>query len=140
MNDKTRLGLIIILTITVILMVIALGVIFLIKGDYSRVTILGPLAIIIVVTAAVSLYKVYQRVKQGFPLKDERSKGLERQAATWAFYVGIYWLLILSWLSETSYFTAWGLAPRHIGELGIIGMALVFSLAYWHFSRRGGRV
>lgn len=76
----------------------------------------------------------YKSLKRGESLKDERSRKLEIKAAAYAFYIGIYWLLALSIIID--YFKV-DIPARSVPSVGLAGMAILFGLAYWYFSKKG---
>lgn len=107
------------------------------SGDYVWAFVIVAIAAVGAVVAFIILKKAYVSVfKNGFPLKDERSKKLEVYAGACAFFIGIYWLLFLAYAVENF---SWGLGleKRHVAEFGIIGQALIFGLTYWYLSKRG---
>lgn len=137
MNDKIRLFFIIFFTALLVLGLAMWAWPLFKSGDYVWAGAVVAVAVIAAVVAFIIFKKLYVSVfKKGWPLKDERSKKLEVYAGAWAFFIGIYWLLFLAYAVENF---SWGLGleKRHVAELGIVGQALIFGLAYWYLSKRG---
>jgi len=134
-NDKKTL-----LIMAVLFSFLAISIIFWCVFDYlnsgKKNEGIGVIAIALtIVVFGLKLIKdKYDSLKQGEPLKDERSKKLETKAAACAFYIGIYWLLGLSIAIDN-----FGLSipASSVPSLGIAGMAIIFGLSYWYFSKRG---
>src|SRR4030042_5667233 len=99
-RDRIRLTAIIILS----LLVIATGTLLMVtsfrKGEIAG----GVLGMIIAVTILVFALLVFIRgnrdLKEGYPLKDERSKRVIEKASSTAFYVSLYLLLAIGYFSD----------------------------------------
>ena len=58
------------------------------------------IALIILIFAMVVFVRGNRDLKEGFPLKDERSKRVLEQAASTSFYISLYLLLAIGFLSD----------------------------------------
>lgn len=134
-NDKKKL-----LIMAVLLLFLSVNIIFWGIFDYfnngKKNEGIG-IAVVALVIAAFGFKMIkdkYGSIKHGEPLKDERSRKLEIKAAAYAFYIGIYWLLGLSIAIDN-----FGLSipAGSVPNVGIAGMAIIFGLAYWYFSKKG---
>jgi hypothetical protein len=105
-----------------------------IKGMTTSSLIMIGAAIILLVFAIYAVRKVYINSKSGFPYKDERTRKIESKAGAVAFYVGIYWLLAIGIAIDAFKLN---IPASSVPGLGILGMAVIFGLSYWHFSRKG---
>ncbi|MDD4902317.1 MAG: DUF2178 domain-containing protein [Patescibacteria group bacterium] len=133
-NDKKRFLAMVILLACLIVIIAAWGMFdYLNNGQKSG---LGVLVIALIVAAfGFRFIKIkYNSLKQGEPLKDERSRKLETKAGAYAFYIGIYWLLGLSLAID---FFHLSIPADSVPSIGIAGMAIIFGLAYWHLNRKG---
>ncbi len=90
-------------------------------------------ALILTIFAMKMIKDKYGRIKKGEPLSDERERRLQTKSAAAAFYVGIYWLLGLSiFIGEGKL----NISASSVPSIGIAGMAIIFGLAYWYFSKK----
>ena len=100
-NDKIRLAAIIIVSF----LVITTGSIFslnsLLQGDVVGSLLGGVIATTIVVFAIIVFIRGSRSLEEGFPLHDERSRKVLEKASSKAFYVSLYMLLGIGFLSET---------------------------------------
>ena len=99
-KDKIRLIAIIIVSI----LVIATGALFAVsafrKGEIAG-GILGILIALIILAFAVIVYSRGNRdLKKGFPIHDERSRKVLDKASSRAFYLSLYLLLLIGFLSD----------------------------------------
>ena len=132
-KDKIRLIVIGIVS----LFVIVTGTLFAIKSfknDNIMGGILGIVIAIIILMFAVIVFKRGNRdLKKGFPLKDERSKKVIEKASSMAFYVTLYMLLAIGFLSEDV------IKFRDISQatsLGVAGMALLFMIFWAYYNKQ----
>jgi len=133
-NDKKKLLIIIVLFGLLIVVISAWGMLdYLNTGKKSGVGIL-VIPLILVIFGFKLIKDKYNSLKQGEPLKDERSRKLETKAGAYAFYIGIYWLLGLSMAID--YFNL-SIPASSVPSVGIAGLAIIFGLAYWYLSKRG---
>lgn len=133
-NDQKKFLLITVVFALLIINIIVWGVL-----DYfntNKKSGLGVLVIALIITVlGFKLVKdKYRSLKQGEPLKDERSRKLEIKAAAYAYYIGIYWLLGLSVAIDSFNLS---IPASSVPSVGIAGLAIIFGLAYWYFSKKG---
>ena len=99
-GDKIRITAIVIIS----LLVIATGILFsltaFMKGDVSGGIAGGFIAITIFAFAIFVFIRGSRSIKKGFPLHDERSRKVVEKASSKAFYVSMYSLLAIGFLSE----------------------------------------
>lgn len=100
-------------------------------------TIEPPIMIVILATLIVfgvfSIKRAYLSVRKGFPLEDERSKKVMVLAFSRAYLLTLYWLLAISWLSDSI------IKFRDVSQaisLGILGMAIIFGLCWLYYNRK----
>ncbi len=99
---------------------------------------------IIIATFSVFLWVNRQKMKEkkeGFPVKDERTKYIEGRAAHYALMIGLWFMLGLLWYSFLGMkifdLPALETAPAMIiSLLVIIGL---YAVLRWYFSRKGER-
>ena len=131
-NDKIRLVAIIIVS----LLVITTGSIFslnsLLQGDVIGSLLGGIIATIIVVFAIIVFVRGSRSLKEGFPLHDERSRKVLEKASSKAFYVSLYILLGIGFISETITFR--DVSQATSVAVGI--MAILFAVFWAYYSRR----
>nr|MCK4929628.1 hypothetical protein [Nanoarchaeota archaeon] len=132
-KDKIKLTAIMIVS----LLVIATGTLFslmrFMKGDVAGGVTGALIAIIVLVFAISVLIRANRDLKKGVPWRDERSRKVIEKASSMAFYVSIYMLLAIGWLSEDvihfrDVSQATGLA------IGI--MAILFAVFWVYYNRK----
>jgi len=133
-NDKRAF-----LITAVLFGLLTLTIIILAASDYSNThkkegIVVFFVAIILAVFGIKVLRDKYESLKRGEPLKDERSRKIETKASAVAFLIGIYWLLALGFAIDEFKL---GVPASSVPNVGIAGMAVIFGLAYWYFSRKG---
>ena len=128
-KDKIRMVAIIIVS----LLVIATGTLFsltaFMKGDIAG-GVTGALFAIIILAFAIFTYRSGNRdMRDGYPLQDERSKRVMEKASSKAFYVSLYLLLVVGFLSDDI------IKFRDVSQatsIAIGGMAILFA-AFWTY-------
>jgi uncharacterized membrane protein len=130
-NDRARQIAIIIVSAFVISTGALLFIINFGKGDFWG-SVLGSIIALIILGFAILTYKRGNRdLKQGLPLKDERSERVLEKASSRTFYVSLYVLLAIGLMSDVVQF-------RDISQATNVAvgcMALVFS-AFWIYYER----
>jgi uncharacterized membrane protein len=132
-NERIRLIAILIVS----LLVIVTGTLFAYssfrKGDIGA----GVLGIIIAVTilgfALIVLKRGNKDLREGYPLKDERSKRVMEKASSVTFYISLYVLLGIGFLSED-----W-IKFRDVSQATSIAvgcMALLFLILWIYYNRK----
>ena len=104
------------------------------KNDSMEIADLMQYAIIVVLVAFALLIGI-RRLKserRGEPAEDELSKKIMQRAASTAFYVSLYWWLILSFVSEN-----WDIETGSVIGRGILGMAIIFVLGWFYVKMKG---
>jgi uncharacterized membrane protein len=133
-KEKIRLAVIILISIFVIIT----GAFFT-WDAFNRGDIMGlVLGVIIAITILIFAVIVYKRgnrdLKEGFPLKDERSKRVLEKASSMAFYVTLYLLLAIGLLSNDL------IQFRDVSQATSVAvgcMALLFLIFWIYFNRKG---
>lgn len=131
-SDKTRLVVIAIICV----LVIVTGGMFA-YGSFRNEEVAGgvlgiAIALIILGFAFIVLRRGNRDLREGYPLKDERSKKVMEKASSLAFYVSLYLLLAVGFLSEDV------IKFRDVSQAASIsvgGMALLF-LVFWIYYNR----
>ena len=104
------------------------------KNDSLEIADLIQYAIIVVLVAFALIFGI-RRLKserRGEPAEDELSKKIMQKAASTAFYVSLYWWLVMSYLSEN-----WEMETGSVIGRGILGMALIFVLSWFFYKVKG---
>ena len=70
--------------------------------------------------------------RRGEPAEDELSKKIMQKAASTAYYVSLYWLLVLVYLSDS-----WQKEAESLIGTGILGMAILFALCWVYYKIKG---
>jgi len=119
--------------ITISLLVIATGTLFSLKaftkGNIAGGILGGIIAITILVFAIFVFKRGNRDLKEGYPLKDERNKKVLEKASSLAFYVTLYMLLAIGFLSDDI------IKFRDVSQatsVAIGGMAILFA-AFWAY-------
>ena len=132
-KDKIRMTAIMIISLFVITTGIAFSLLRFMKGDFAG-GVGGALIAIIILGFAISVFRRgYGDVKKGFPLRDERSRKVIEKASSLAFYVTIYMLLAIGFLSEDI------IKFRDVSQatgLAIVIMAILFAIFWAYYNRK----
>lgn len=133
-KDKIRVGLVGIVALLVISTLVILSITVFREGNIGVGIGSIIIAVVILVFAMSILKRQYTAVKKGFPYQDERSKKIMVLAGYYTFLISIWYLLILSWASESI------IQFRDVSQalgMGILGMAIIFGLSWLWVSRKG---
>jgi len=93
----------------------------------------GFIAVIILVFAIFVFRRGNRDMKEGYPLKDERSRKVIEKASSLAFYVTLYLLLAIGWLSDDI------IKFRDVSQatsLAVAGMAILFAVFWAYYNRK----
>lgn len=131
-KDKARLAAIVIIS----LLVIATGTAFsfnsFLQGEIAGGVLGGVIATTILVFAIIVFIRGNRDMRKGFPLHDERSRKVLERASSKAFYVSLYVLLGLGFLSDSIPF-------RDVSQATSIAvgmMAILFGIFWAYYNRR----
>ena len=131
-KDKARMTAILIISILVIVTGTLFAVTAFRKGEVAG-GILGILIALIILAFAVIVYSRGTRdLKKGFPIQDERSRKVLDKASSRAFYLSLYFLLLIGFLSDKI------INFRDVSQATSISvgcMALLF-LGFWAYYNR----
>jgi len=129
---KNRTSLVILLIGVVTLSLVAW--VYFSKDDTFEIVDLMEYVIIIVLVAFALMFGI-RRLRsewRGEPAEDELSKKIMQKTASTAFYISLYWWLVLSYLSED-----WRMETGSVIGRGILGMALIFALSWFFYKIKG---
>ena len=132
-NDKIRLTAILILGLLVIAAGILYSVTTFMKGDSLGAIVGAIIAISILAFALFAFKKGNRDLKEGFPLKDERSKRVMEKATYKAFLVSLYLLLAIGFLSDDI------IRFRDVSQamsVSVGGMALLFLIFWIYYNKK----
>ncbi len=132
-RDKIRLIAIMIVS----LFVIATGILWVITssmdGDFTGAVLGAIIAITILVFAIFVFVRGNRDLREGYPIKDERSRRVIEKASSTAFYVSLYLFLAIGYFSH-------GLIRfRDVSQaagVGVGGMALLFLIFWLYYNRK----
>ena len=104
------------------------------KNDSFEIADLMQYAIIIVLVAFALIFGIrrLRSERRGEPAEDELSKKIMQRAAAIAYYVSLYWWLVLVYLSDN-----WQKETESLIGTGILGMAILFALCWIYFKVKG---
>ncbi len=91
--------------------------------------------VIVFVLVALALIFGMRRLRserRGEPAEDELSKKIMQRAASTAYYVSLYWWLVLVYLSNS-----WQMETESLIGTGILGMAIIFALCWAYYKIKG---
>jgi len=97
------------------------------------------IAATIVLIAILLFWKIYKERKSGFPMQDERTQKITGRAATYALYLGSYFILALLWTFFIGHvFYGW---PEVEAGYPLIASLLVYNVSFivlrWYLGRKG---
>jgi uncharacterized membrane protein len=129
-KDKIRLIAIMMVSLLVMITGILFSVLSFIKANIMG-GITGALITIMILIFAISIFKRgNEDLKKGYPLKDERSIKVLEKASSKAFYVSLYLLLAVGFLSEYIPFRDVSQATSMV----VGGMALLFAIFWVYYN------
>jgi len=132
-RDKIRLTAILILSLFVIVTGILWTITASMDGDFAGAVLGAIIAITILVFALIVFVRGNRDLKEGYPIKDERSRRVIEKASSTAFYVSLYLFLAIGYFSE-------GLIKfRDVSQatgVGVGGMALLFLIFWIYYNRK----
>ena len=97
---------------------------------------------ILVATVLIGIFAVRKMLKDkksGFPIQDERTQKITGKAATYAFYIGSYFILALMMINIISQelLNAPFLETGYALLVASLVQSLTFLVASWYFGRKG---
>ena len=135
MKDKTRVVVAGIITAIVILSSLLFAGIQMNKEKTSDVIMPIGVVIIILLFMIPFVKRRFFDVKKGFPFEDERSKKIMNRTAAYAYYISLYWLLVIGLASSNEWIHF--IDVSHAINTGIIGMAIIFGICYFIVNQKG---
>ena len=104
---------------------------------WSLVSI-GILATIVLI-GVLAIWKILRDRRLGFPAKDERTQKITGIAATYAFYIGSYFMVALMLTNILNYeFLGVPLLDAGYALIAsILVNSLTFLIVHWYFNRKG---
>lgn len=104
------------------------------KNDSFEFADLFQYVLIIVLVSFALLFGIrrLRSERRGEPAEDELSKKIMKQAASTAYYISLYWWLVLVYLSDS-----WEKDTESLVGTGILGMAIIFALCWVYFKIKG---
>lgn len=103
------------------------------------ITAIALIGVIVVLIGIIAMWIIVKDRRSGFPSKDERTQRINGKAAIYSLYIGIYFMLALSWV----YIVGGALLGYFLFDAGhaLISSILVQSISMlvlrWHFGRKG---
>jgi uncharacterized membrane protein len=131
-NDKIRLAAIVIVSFAVIVTGALFSFGSLVQGEVIGAFLGAVIAITILFFAVIVFARGSAALKDGFPLHDERSRKVLEKASSKAFYVSLYMLLGIGFLSDIITFR--DVSQATSVSVGI--MAILFAVFWAYYSRK----
>ena len=105
------------------------------SGNLKPADLVSFAVLILVVGLALFIgFKKLSSARRGEPVEDELSKKVMRKTAAYSYYISLYlWLAIMYFSDKFNY------EAHIIIGVGILGMALVFTVCWLMFNFRGVR-
>ena len=99
---------------------------------------IGILATIVLI-GVLAIWKILRDRRLGFPAKDERTQKITGIAATYAFYIGSYFMVALMLTNILNYeFLGVPLLDAGYALIAsILVNSLTFLIVHWYFNRKG---
>ncbi len=132
-KEKVRLLAILFVAIAVILTGALFSYQSFAQGEIMGGVLAAIIALIIIVFALFVYKRGNQDIKNGFPIKDERSRRVMEKASSTAFYISLYLLLAVGFLSEEM------IPFRDVSQATSISvgcMALLFAGCWAYYNRQ----
>jgi hypothetical protein len=130
-KDKVRLIMFIIISIIVIITGILYSTSTYKSGDFIG-SILGIIiAITIFIFALIVFTRGNKDLKNGYPIQDERSKRVLEKASSKSFYISLYLLLLIGFLSD-DFIKFRDVSQVTSVSVGIMGLLFLISWIYYN--------
>jgi uncharacterized membrane protein len=132
-KDRIRMIAIIIVSLFVIVTGTLFSLTAFTKGDIAGGVAGGFIAITILVFAIFVFIRGNRDMKKGFPLQDERSRKVIEKASSKAFYVSLYLLLAIGFLSGDL------IKFRDVSQatgIAVGVMAILFAVFWAYYNRK----
>jgi hypothetical protein len=107
--------------------------------DLSWFAVSGGILVTILVIGVFAVWRLTRELRSGFPLKDERTQMVTGRAATYAFYIGSYFMiaLMLGNLLSRELRGVYLLEDGYAVILSILVQNLTFLVFRLYFTRKG---
>ncbi len=103
------------------------------NGSLELVDLLQYVIIFVLVAFALMIgIRRLRSERRGEPAEDELSKKIMQRAASTAYYISLYWWLVLVYLSDN-----WQKETESLIGTGILGMAIIFALCWVYYKIKG---
>ena len=132
-KDKLRLAAMIVVSIFVIVSGALFAYETFMHGDIAGGILSSLIALAIIGFALFVFIKGNKDMKKGFPLKDERSRRVMEKASSAAFYISLYLLLAIGFVSDSV------VHFRDVSQatsVGVGGMAFLFLLSWLYYNNK----
>lgn len=103
------------------------------------ITAIVLIGVVVVLIGTIAVWRIVKDRRSGFPSKDERTQRITGKAATYSLYIGLYFMIALSWI----YIVGTELLGYYLFDAGyaLIASLLVETISLlvlrWHFGRKG---
>jgi len=92
----------------------------------------------IVLVGVLLIWHIFRERRSGFPLQDERTQRITGKAATYALYIGSYFMIALMWIrllgKEFQGFPALDMDYALVSSILVLSVS--FMILSWYFGRR----
>ncbi len=132
-DNKIRLAAIIFVSLVVIITGSLWSYKSFISSDFIGAILGMIISVIILIFALIVFKRGNNDLKNGFPLKDERSQKVLEKASSKAFYISLYLLLLVGFLSDNI------MKFRDVSQatsLIVGGMAILFAIFWAYYNRQ----
>jgi uncharacterized Tic20 family protein len=108
-------------------------------SNVSNLLTSGGIILVIVIVGIFVIWKIMKEKQSGFPAKDERTKKVTGMAATYAFYIGSYFMLALMFtrILSQEFLDIPFLEDGYTIIIAIIVQNLTFLGFRFYFNRKG---
>ena len=97
----------------------------------------GGILLTIIVTGIIFAWRTIRELKSGYPLQDERTRMIRGRSATFAFYIGIYFMVALM-IGNIIYIETQGnpiLDAGYALDISVLVQSITFLAASYYFKR-----
>jgi len=140
-NDKKRLVIMAILTVTLLAGAVLFGYKMVLEKEITLPNIASLIVpVVLIVFMIFFIGRRYKDVSKGMPLEDERSKNIMNRVAAMSFYTSLYWLLAISMFEPffaKVLFSSEKLDASQTTGGAIAGMAIFFAIYWIYYNHKG---
>ena len=106
-------------------------------AELSWILVSSGILVTIVVVGVFVAWRTFRELRSGYPLQDERTRMIRGRSATFAFFIGVYFMLALMF-GNIIYIETQGAPLLDAGyalDISVLVQSITFLIANYYFKR-----